>query len=112
MNSIYIRSQDRDCIFAFGALNSALEYTEDEDNSGKKKHMICIKNGDNEASRWKIGEYTSKKRCMEVFEEIRKKCGGYASLIGRIQDEKISCCMTVRASNIIDPHIYQMPLYS
>ena len=69
----------------------------------KKRHVICISDGCLE----EIGEYATKERCLEVLDEIQKRCltylfteGGAALMIGD---------MNVQPFAAVVPRLYEMP---
>ena len=93
MSEVYIRSQNKEKLYRLGGNYACVEYGEYEDvkkkrggaEADKKRHVICISDGCLE----EIGEYATKERCLEVLDEIQKRCltylfteGGAALMIG------------------------------
>ena len=69
----------------------------------RERHVICISDGCLE----EIGEYATKERCLEVLDEIQKRCltylfteGGAALMIGD---------MNVQPFAAVVPRLYEMP---
>lgn len=93
MSEVYIRSQNKEKLYRLGGNYACVEYGEYEDvkkkrggaEADKKRHVICISDGCLE----EIGEYATKERCLEILDEIQKRCltylfteGGAALTIG------------------------------
>ena len=111
MSEVYIRSQNKEKLYRLGGNYACVEYGEYEDikkkrggaEADKKRHVICISDGCLE----EIGEYATKERCLEVLDEIQKRCltylfteGGAALMIGD---------MNVQPFAAVIPRLYEMP---
>lgn len=111
MSEVYIRSQNKEKLYRLGGNYACVEYGEYEDikkkrggaETDKKRHVICISDGCLE----EIGEYATKERCLEVLDEIQKRCltylfteGGAALMIGD---------MNVHPFAAVVPRLYEMP---
>ena len=107
MSNVYIRSQNREKLYAFGNSFGCLQYKETKDyKRGEEKtvhHIICIAGEFLE----KIAEYESKERCIEVLDEIEKLCGSYLYAEGSLGLFRGSTPMQPVAADI--PKVYQMP---
>lgn len=110
MSEVYIRSQNKEKLYRLGGNYACVEYGEYEDikkkrggaETDKKRHVICISDGCLE----EIGEYATKERCLEVLDEIQKRCltylfteGGAALMIGD---------MNVQPFAAVVPRLYEM----
>ena len=107
MSNVYIRSQNREKLYAFGICFNCLQYEEKHDcKRGKEAavhHTICISDGCLE----EIAEYESKERCIEVLDEIEKVCSSYLYAEGSMGLIRGSTPMQPMATVI--PRVYQMP---
>lgn len=107
MSNVYIRSQNREKLYVFGITFSAIEYSKETDRKrgGKEeiRHTICISDGCLE----ELAEYPTKERCLEVLDEIQKKCGEYLYAAGSMGYLKGSTPMPPFAAAI--PRLYEMP---
>lgn len=107
MSNVYIRSQNREKLYAFGICFNCLQYEEKHDcKRGKEAavhHTICISDGCLE----EIAEYESKERCIEVLDEIEKVCSSYLYAAGSMGLIRGSTPMQPMATVI--PRVYQMP---
>lgn len=111
MSEVYIRSQNKEKLYRLGGNYACIEYGEYEDikkkrggnEADKKRHTICISDGCLE----EIAEYESKERCIEVLDEIQKKCGEYLYAPGNT-GLMIGSEATPPMAAVI-PRVYQMP---
>ena len=107
MSNVYIRSQNREKLYAFSICFNCLQYEEKRDRKrGKEEeahHTICISDGYLE----EIAEYESKERCIEVLDEIEKLCGSYLYAEGSLGLLRGSTPMQPVAADV--PKVYQMP---
>lgn len=107
MSNVYIRSQNREKLYAFGICFNCLQYEEKHDRKRGKEaavhHTICISDGCLE----EIAEYESKERCIEVLDEIEKVCSSYLYAEGSRGLIRGSTPMQPMATVI--PRVYQMP---
>lgn len=114
MREVYIRSQNKEQLFVFNN-HYGIKYAErdkgiyiysnKETEKQNEKHCIflILRSGE-----WqKLGEYKSKERCIEIIDEIQKKCGQYLyreGSLGLIRDKEVTSYMVAEI-----PRIYQMP---
>lgn len=107
MSNVYIRSQNREKLYVFGIKFNAIEYRErtvsKRGKEGEIRHIICISDGCLE----ELAEYPTKERCLEVLDEIQKKCGEYLYAAGSMGYLKGSTPMPPFAAAI--PRLYEMP---
>lgn len=109
MSEVFIRSQNREKLYRLGGNYACIEYGEYEDvkkkrgGTEKMRHTICISDGCLE----EIGEYATKERCLEVLDEIQKKCAGYLFTAGGATTIRGGMDVQPMAATI--PRVYEMP---
>ena len=95
MSEVYIRSQNKEKLYRLGGNYACVEYGEYED--------IKKKRGGAE----EIGEYATKERCLEILDEIQKRCLTYLFTEG-------AAALTIGGMDVqpfaaVIPRLYEMP---
>lgn len=114
MSEVYIRSQERKSLHV---LNSAggIKYVKEPDrdflelhieseDDQKEKHSLYLYGV---GMQYKLGEYESEKRCIEILDEIQKTCGTYMYAEGSEGLFTGSNSFSPVVAEI--PRIYEMP---
>ena len=107
MNKVYIRSQDKEKLLTFdsGVLKCRkaklfVVGTEEPEECC----LIYYKTG---SEVYDLGKYESVERCIEVLDEIQRKCGMYLKLEGG--PALIRGGMEVQPAIFSIPRVYEMP---
>ncbi|MBD5503440.1 MAG: long-chain fatty acid--CoA ligase [Lachnospiraceae bacterium] len=114
MSEVYIRSQNRQELYIlnnsqgirYGTSNNDTFFhieSDDERQTGEHYIFLYANNG----GRYKLGEYESKERCIEIIDEIQGICGQYLYAPGNA-GLLIGSEATPPMAAVI-PRVYQMP---
>lgn len=114
MSEVYIRSQKKEGLYILNG-SQGIKYSTSNDNqffclesdSERKtgKHYVLLHA--NNGTRYTLGEYESKERCMEIIDEIQGVCGQYLYAPGNA-GLLIGSEATPPMAAVI-PRVYQMP---
>jgi len=114
MSEVYIRSQNKKGLYMLNN-SQGIRYSTSDDNQffylesdNEKwtgKHYVLLHT--NSGTRYTLGEYESKERCIEVLDEIQAVCEQYlyaAGSLGLIRGSEATPPMAA-----VVPRVYQMP---